>query len=162
MYPFFISISLTVGHFFLLAGGWALIPLFLPQALFPALAAYGVLSPLSYLWHGYARQERFDAVTQILTYFLGLGVFVLTVGFVWQCRIQVVEINIPMVVWNPPWMTLLLLGYAGACGFLSYLMILLSNRKIQKELPKPYRAPLPVTNPLLKGVIRTRSDSERT
>jgi hypothetical protein len=165
MQPFFLSAMFTAGHFFLLAGLWALIHPFLPQALFPVLGAYVLLGPLPYLWHCYVRQQRFDAVTQTLTYFSGLGISVLTVGLIWQCRIQVVEISIPMVVWNPPWMTWLLLAYIGACGFLSYLMILLSGRKIRKdrkEHPKPLVAPLTVTNPLLKGVMRTPSDPEST
>lgn len=155
MRPFLISIRVTAAHFFLLAFVWFVTDRFFPQALSPILGTYLLLGPLPYLYQAYIRQQRFDIQTQAFTYLLGHAVLLMTLGFVWQCRIEVLKIRIPLVVYDPPWMTALLLAYVAAGGALSYLMVLLSGRKGKKDRPKPYLSPSHVTNPLLKGIIQT-------
>jgi hypothetical protein len=164
-----ISIAITASHFFLLTLVWFAMGQFVSQHLSPILAVYLFIGPLPYLYQAYARRKRFDPLIQILTYLLGIGALIMTLGFVWQCRIQVVRIRIPMVVNDPPWMTTLSLMYIGAGAFLSYLMTLLSKPKPSRRPPKPYLAPSGVTNPLLIGILKRgegteadRQDSKRS
>ena len=155
MRPFWISIGITAGQFAVLTFAWFMADRFFPSGLFFVLGTYLLLGPVSYLYQAYIRQQRFDIQTQAFTYLLGHAVLLMTLGFVWQCRIQVLRIGIPLVVYDPPWMTALLLAYVAAGGALSYLMVLLSGRKVKKDHLKPYLAPSHVTNPLLKGIIQT-------
>lgn len=154
MRPFLISIVITVAHFFLVALVWFVAGRFFPQLLVLILGAYLLLGPLPYLYQASARRRRWDLLTQIATYFLGFGIMLLTFGFVYQCRIQVLKISIPLIVNDPSWMATLLVSYIGTAGFLSYLTALLSDLRIPQNRPKALLASPPVLNPILKGVLR--------
>ncbi len=157
MRPFLINIGITASHFFLLALVWFVTNRFLPQGLFLILGTYLLLGPLPYLYQASARQRlrlrRINLPTLIFTYFLGLGILLITLSFVYQCRIQVLKISIPLIVNDPPWMATLLASYIGTAGFLSYLTALLSDLRVPQNRPKALLASPPVLNPLLKGVL---------
>ena len=154
MRPFQIRIAITFSHFFVLAGLWFLFNRFFPQGLFPVLGIYLLAGPIPFLWQTYTRQRRFDLLTQAICYLLGLGILLITLGFVWQCRLEVLKVGIPMIVNNPPRLTALTLGYIATAGFLIYLLALLPDIRFRQNRPK---ALLPAPNLRLsipKGVLQ--------
>jgi hypothetical protein len=162
MHPFLISVAITVSHFFLLNLLWIIVKANAPQYLSLILWAYLLAGSLPYLYTVYSRQQEFNPLVQILTYLLGMGILSITLGFVWQCQIQVVKIRIPMVVGDPPWMTALLGVYIGIGLFLCYLMSLLSDGEGPHGQPSPSPELSEVTNPILKGVIKSDRRSKAT
>src|SRR3989304_2318506 len=116
MRPFLISIGITAGQFAVLTFAWFMADRFFPPGLFLILWAFLLAGPLPSPAYAYVRQQRFNILTQALTYLSGHGVLLLTLGYVWQCRIQVLKIGIPFVVNDPPWMTTLMFGYIATAG----------------------------------------------
>ncbi len=168
MQPYIVSAGITAAHFFLAIVFWSVANRLSLQGFLPILGAYLILGPLPYLHHAYNRQQRFVSLTQLITYVLGLVLLLMTLGFVWQCKIQVLKIRIPLVVTDPPWMTTLLVLFVGVGVFLSYLMVQLSalnvsvakmDRKVGKfnRGNQNYPDLSDVTNPHLIGIIQTDS-----
>ena len=161
MHPLIIRIVISFSHFFVVAGLWFVFNRFFPQALFPVLGIYLLIGPISFLGQTDSRQRPPDALTQTMSYLLGLGILLITLGFVWQCRLEVLTIGIPMVVNNPPRLTALTLGYIATTGFLTYLLALLPAIRFRQNFPKALLAAptlhIPIPNAMPQGEKPLRS-----
>ena len=146
---FLATTMITASHFLIITGVWSIGDRYFSQALFPVLGAYLLIGPLPYLWQTYKRQQRFDYLSQSISYLIGLAMLFLTLGYVWQCRVEVLAMGIPIIVNNPPRLTALTFGFIVTGGFLSYLLAWLSTIRLQRNRPTalltgPYlRIPIP-------------------
>jgi diguanylate cyclase (GGDEF)-like protein len=141
MGPFLTSVGITATHFFVLALLWHVTDRFFSISPWVLLGFYLLGGPIPYLYHAYTRQKGWNAATQSYTYLLGFANLLLTLGFVYQCRMEVVKISIPLVVNDPPWMTALLIGYVGMSGLLSYRMVRVSDHPFLKTPPRALLPP---------------------
>jgi diguanylate cyclase (GGDEF)-like protein len=161
MHPLFIRIVISFSHFFVVAGLWFAANRFFPEALFPVFGIYLLIGSISFLGQTDSRQRQPDSLTQTMSYLLGLGILLITLGFVWQCRSEVLTIGIPMVVNNPPRLTALTLGYIATAGFLTYLLTLLPGIRFHQKYPKALLvAPtlhIPIPNGMPQGEKTLRS-----